>query len=582
MSGVYRFDEYIASASKALEEGNTETAMEWVDRAISLSKHLDEETLAGVYHLKARILIAEEEYSEAEELLRKSLEMSGRNQEGMVLLGEVTLLDGRYEDAATAFESALKLGPEEVHPRSLLIFCYGQTGNHDRARECFEKCVALDAELADSYYHMGICLFNEGKGEASEFFEKALAKNPVLSGPHYYLGRMRIAEGDFAGAEKELQSELELNPANSLAELELMRSYLLAIPWQEALDLFDRHFPAEVFCDIPALKGCRFHFNYELLDEKFRSFIHAVKANLPQTNENVFRVAKLYRVKSLLGEAAEHLKKIMEDNRNFRPAYRELAELYRIQDELSRACEVLEETARIFGDAEAYRELGRTLLSSGRYSEAQEAVRKAAALAPDDAEAHYLLGATLSYAAGRTADRERLMEEAAKSIRKALEINPQYEPARVFLMHMALEGGRYDECLTAANQFLKENPQDRMALLYSGRCLHATGNLNLAMERLKNLLELHPDDQTARGALAEVHRDLGKPKEAAEELEQAVALPGRRPPLDLLFRLGEIYLTDLNEPAKARDCLFRFLRAAPPGHPNFDRAVELLGRPSLE
>ncbi len=577
MSGVYQFDDYIASAREALEEGSTDEAMEWVNQALSLSKHLEDEAIAQALHLKAQVLIAEEEYSEAEEALQRSLDMFRRNTEGHVLLGELMLLDGRHEAAASAFELAVEIAPENVHAGSLLIFCYDQLGKHDLAKKRFDKCIELGPDLADSYYHMGICFFREGNPEAKELFEKALSRNPVLSGPHYYLGRMKLAEGDLAAAEAELRTELELNPANSLAELELIRADFLGSPWKEGLELFDKHFPPEDFWDIPALSGCRFHFNYELLNEKFRSFIRAVKTEIPQTPENLFKMARVYRRKSLLGEAVELLKNLIETDKSFRPAYRELAKLYEIQDERGRGCEALEEAAAIFEDAEAYGDLGKAFLSCGRYDDAEEAARKAVSLGPDHAEPHYLLGAILAEKAARPAAPKGLTEEARASLLKALEIDPQSRAARAYLMHLAFGGEKYDECFELAERTLKENPEDRLALSYSGRCFHAVGDFALAEERLTKLLELYPDDQASRGALAEVYRAQRKFKEAVRELEQGIAIPARHPPADFLFRLGQIYLLDLNEPARAQEYLVRFLQAVPPGHPNFDRAKQLLG-----
>jgi len=578
MTGVYQFDDYMTSAREALEDGNTDSAADRVNQAISLSKHLEEEAIAQALHLKARILIAEEEYSEAEEALQKSLDKFWRNMEGHVLLGELMLLDGRHEAAVSVLEAALEIAPQNVHARCLLILSYCELGKHDLAKECFNRCVELEPELGDSYYHMGICFFREGKAEARELFERALSKNPFLSGPHYYLGRMKVTQGDLAAAKRELRKELELNPANSLAELEVVRAYLLDLPWGEAVELFEEHFPPEVFCEIPALKHCHFHFNFELLNEKFLSFIQAVKRELPQTPENLFRVAKIYRSKSLFGEAVEHLKKAIEADKGFRPAYGELAELYRIQDELARACEVLEEATVMFEDAEAYCDLARTLLSCGRYGQAEQAVRKAVSLGPDLADGHYLLGAILADRASRTGDSERLMQEARDSLANAFHIDPSHHGARAYLMHIAFQDGKYEECFELAEKSLNENPEDRLALSYSGRCFHAMGKLAPAEERLVKLIELDPDDRAARGALAEIYRDQGKFKEAAEELEHAIDVPGKAPLPQFLLRLGEIYLAELNEPVKAREHFLRFLQTTPPGHPDFERAKDLLGK----
>jgi tetratricopeptide (TPR) repeat protein len=198
-------------------------------------------------------------------------------------------------------------------------------------------------------------------------------------------------------------------------------------------------------------------------------------------------------------------------------------------------------------------------------------------LAPDRAEVHYLLGSILANMAMRAAGLENVMEEAKKCLSRALEIDPRHAPARAYLMGVSFHEGKYDECLQMAEGALRENPQDRLALSFSGRCFLAEGAMAQAVERLVKLVELYPDDREGRGELAEVYRAQNRFKEAAEELEQAVAVPGRRPPPDLLFRLGEIYLTDLNEPAKARAYFFRFLQAAPPGHPDYDLAKKLLG-----
>ena len=582
MSSAYQFDEFMASAKAALEEGSTETAKEWVNRALSLRKHVEEEAIARAHDLKARILVAEEEYSEAAEVLQKSLDMFWRNAEGHELLAELMILDGRYGEAVSALETAVEMSPRNVDALSVLIFCRGECGENEAARICFEKCVGIDADFAESYYHMGICLLHEGSTEAAKFFEEALSRNPVLSGPHYYLGRMKMDEGDLAAAERELRMELELNPANSLAEFQLIRLHLLRVPWREAAELFDRYFPPEAFCGIPALKVCRFHFNYESLNENLEPWIDAVRTELPQTPGSLFHIAKVYRYKAMFGEAVETLKKAIETDKELRPAYRELAEIYRAQDDFARASEVLGEETTVFGDAEAYCELGKALISCGRYSEAEEAGRKAVSLEPGRAEAHYLLGFVLANMATRGPGSENIVQEARKCLSRALEIDPRHAAARAYLMRVVFQEGKYAECLQMAENVLKENPQDRLALWHSGRCFRATGELARAEERLLRLVELYPDDREGRGELAEVYRAQKRFKEAAEELEQAIAIPGRRPPPDLLFRLGEIYMTDLKQPARARVYFFHFLQTAPPGHPKYDLAKRLLGGASLE
>lgn len=577
MNTLEQFEEDLSRAREALEQGDTTVASECVERILSVRKQLDEEHVARATQLQARILIGEEEYEEAEEVLQNSLELLPHAAEGHVLLAELMLLEDRLDEAAAALQSALEVSPEDTHALSLLVFCHARSGNNASAQGCFDRCLQLDSERSDVYHHMGVCCLFRGGSDAKSLFEKAIAKNSVLSGPHYYLGTMETAAGDFAAAEEHLRKELELNPANSLAEFQLIRLYLLRAPWPEAVALFDAHFPPELFCDIPILASCRFHFNYDVLNTRFDSFVDAVLQQLPQTPENLFHIAKIYRLKSLFGDAVEVLKKIFEADRFFRPVYTELADLYRVQDELSRACEILEEPVKLFGDAESLCALARMLFQCGRYTEAEQAIRKAVSLGPDLAEPHYLLGAVLAEFASRRSGSEALLEEAEKSLKKALGIDPHHKPSRTYLMHVTLQQEKHPECLELARRVLADDPQDRAALSYAGRCYRATGELALAEDHLVRLVEHYPDDPSGRALLAEVYETQRKFDEAAEQLEQAVTVPGRRPQPDLLFRIAEIYLLHLNEPAKAREHLLRFLQTAPPGHPDFDRAKEILG-----
>ncbi len=197
-------------------------------------------------------------------------------------------------------------------------------------------------------------------------------------------------------------------------------------------------------------------------------------------------------------------------------------------------------------------------------------------LGPDLAEPHYLLGAILADTAPRRPTPHDAMREARTCLRKALELDPNYAPAKSYLMHVAFQGKDYAECIQIAEKALNDDPEDRLALSYSGRSFHATGDLPRAQEQFLRLIDLHPEDQAARAMLADVYRAQRRFTEAADELEQAITVPGRRPPSNLLFQLGEIYLLHLNEPTKARQHLIYFLQTAPPGHPDFDRAKDLL------
>jgi cytochrome c-type biogenesis protein CcmH/NrfG len=96
----------------------------------------------------------------------------------------------------------------------------------------------LGAIAAGIYYFMtarggdavqqGIAAYSAGnKTAARNAFAQAARDNPKDARPHVYLGRMAREEGDAATAVRELQTAIQLEPQNELAQRE-MGSHLLA------------------------------------------------------------------------------------------------------------------------------------------------------------------------------------------------------------------------------------------------------------------------------------------------------------------------------------------------------------------
>jgi len=74
----------------------------------------------------------------------------------------------------------------------------------------------------------GIAAYTAGnKTAARNAFAQAVRENPKDAVPHIYLGRMAREEGDAASAVRELQTAIQLEPQNELAQRE-MGSHLLA------------------------------------------------------------------------------------------------------------------------------------------------------------------------------------------------------------------------------------------------------------------------------------------------------------------------------------------------------------------
>jgi tetratricopeptide (TPR) repeat protein len=132
-------------------------------------------------------------------------------------------------------------------------------------------------------------------------------------------------------------------------------------------------------------------------------------------------------------------------------------------------------------DAEALRLLGAALSAQGKNDEAVTAIRRAAALRPNDPRVHNSLGAALHTAGER--------RHAAAAFRRALEIAPDFAPA-------------WQNLAT-----------DLMLLEDNDGALHA----------IENLMRLQPDSLRAKIMRSDVWRSLKSGSEVAEEYRRIIA-----------------------------------------------------------
>lgn len=116
------------STAGALLTRCLELEPQWVDCMIDL----------GLNHYH------EEKYTLAEELYRKALEEDSMNYRGWNNLGVLYFVTGQLEEAAQAFETAVKLSPNYQDAWYNLKDSWQELGEKDKAREAEKRWRELD------------------------------------------------------------------------------------------------------------------------------------------------------------------------------------------------------------------------------------------------------------------------------------------------------------------------------------------------------------------------------------------------------------------------------------------------------
>jgi predicted CXXCH cytochrome family protein len=229
--------------------------------------------------------------------------------------------------------------------------------------------------------------------------------------------------------------------------------------------------------------------------------------------------------------------------------YAELGLGYRAANDLAKAIPYLEEASR--REPTAYRlvQLGNALMEDRQLAKAEEVLRRATGLAPDEPSGWATLGWVLwqqDKGAEARADLERAIaldpdvpevhnnlanvawgtgDQAAAELqfREALRIQPGIADWRLNLARVLATRGQIPEARFQFEQAIRLKPDSAAARLDYGRLLADRGELAAAIRQLESAVRLQPDLWRAHFELGMALGRSGKPAPAADQMRIAAS-----------------------------------------------------------
>ncbi len=167
-------------------------------------------------------------------------------------------------------------------------------------------------------------------------------------------------------------------------------------------------------------------------------------------------------------------------------------------------------------EVEAHFNLCIALKDLDRLAEAEASCRRALALKPDFADAHGILGSILQ-TLGRHA-------EAEASFRAALRISPDIAQAHCNLGVSLQALGQAAEAEAAFRRALEIDPAYALAHINLGGTLKELGRVEEGEASIRRALEIAPDSTLGHCNLGVILNDLGRPEEAEASFRRALAI----------------------------------------------------------
>jgi tetratricopeptide (TPR) repeat protein len=348
-----------------------------------------------------------------------------------------------HELAATIYERARQLQPNEFQWLYLLAICQSALGKTEEAIRTFRKALNQKADYLPAQLRLADALFAAGElAESRKLYEALVATQPKIAQAHYGLGRVKARLKEVTAAIESLTAACELSPSWGAAH------YALAMAYR---DLGNAAKSGE-------------HLN---LSQQF-------KLNRPSLADPVFQ-----QVADLNAGAAERLRRGVE-----------LEAAGKLLESIAEHEQALKINSQL---SQAHINLIQLYGRTRQPAKAEEHYQASVALNPNLADSHYNFGVMLL--------EQKRFAEAAQAFRRTIEINPQFAEARLNYGILLEQQQQYDEAMNQYRLAVENRPNHREAHFQFARMLMYKNQLPEAIGQLQQTLTAE-DSETPRYTFA--------------------------------------------------------------------------------
>ncbi len=153
------------------------------------------------------------DFAEAEQHLRRSVELKPGFVDSVVNLAKAREGQGDFDEAIQLYHQATEIDPGSAPAFNGLGAVYGMTGRVSLAEENLKKALELNPNYAMAHSNLATLYAGQGRAElAIAAFEKAIELDPQLLAAKSNFARVLMSQQQFDRAEELLKEVLDQNP----------------------------------------------------------------------------------------------------------------------------------------------------------------------------------------------------------------------------------------------------------------------------------------------------------------------------------------------------------------------------------
>jgi tetratricopeptide (TPR) repeat protein len=200
-------------AQTLLDGGDEVGYQRWLEFSLVAARNaVAEERTAETLVILAELLIARQEFDEAEQLLRESLGMA-ETVGAWADLGDLLMRQKQYKEAISAFERAQKLDPQSPQVRWRLGRALELADRKPEARMVYEEALTVDETDAMAHALLGNIQVEQNElNEAAKHLTRAVQLGLVSAQIYVQLGYIASQAGQFQVARELLEQAIRIDP----------------------------------------------------------------------------------------------------------------------------------------------------------------------------------------------------------------------------------------------------------------------------------------------------------------------------------------------------------------------------------
>jgi tetratricopeptide (TPR) repeat protein len=433
--------------------------------------------------------------------------------------GKALYESGDLAKAAIEFKNALQIQPASLEPQYYLGLIAEKQNKLDAAAAAFQKVADADPKHFEANRKAGQYSLMGGSADGAKRYAKQLiAMAPDKPDGHTLMAAALLLQGKLPEAEKEARAALALDPNNVDGLVVLAGRQARGGDLDAALATVEKGLAVQAKNKDLLLVKLKI-----LFDQKKTTDVVAVLRQMheidPANPAYIIDLANQLSLTGALTEAEGIFKQALEantDNDNLIAAYASFLVQKRSLDEAIKQIKTLAVQTKL---APKY-----VLLLEQLYIQAKkldEAIALMQELQQNGANANDRLRAQVELA--RLTALQGKADSALEQVNALLTQDPENEPALLLRGGLQLNASNFDAAIGDAKSVLHKDLNSVPALTLLSRAYQATGDDVLAIDALRSVTRLAPNDVDTRLRLASLLAAKA-PDDALQNLDLAIAL----------------------------------------------------------